>query len=277
MAAAGSPDSVAARPAAGRPTYHILVAVSTLAPPAREETHPALTAGQLERLRALAPPVDVRAGDVIYAAGARDYDFVVLDTGEVEAIRVATPDSPETVVERFGAPQFLGELGALTDQAASLTVRMTVDGRVRQVPRARFRRLMAEDPELSDIVLRAYMARRQLIKSGEGARSLEILGSRMSASALGLRNWAARQLLAHLWVDVDTPEGEALLAAADATADDLPVVMTQGAVLRHATPGVVAELLGLAYRPCPGHVLDLLVVGGGPAGLAAAMYGRPRG
>jgi hypothetical protein len=59
------------------------------------------------------------------------------------------------------------------------------------------------------------MARRQLIKSGEGARSLEIVGSRMSASAMALRNWAARQLLAHLWVDVDTPEGGALLAAAE--------------------------------------------------------------
>jgi thioredoxin reductase (NADPH) len=244
---------------------------------APDEAYPSLTSSQLTRLRALAEPVEVGVGEVLYAAGDVDHDFVVIESGEVEVVRAATPDSPRQVVARFGPGQFLGELNMLTGQAVFLTPRVAVAGRVRRVPHERFRRFMSEDPELSDIVLRSYMARREVLRTGEGARSLEMLGSRMSAAALALRNWAARQQLAHVWVDVDTPEGEALLGSLGAAVEDLPVVVTPTAVLRQASAGVLADHLGLAYRPAPGRLFDLVVVGGGPAGLAAAMYGASEG
>jgi thioredoxin reductase (NADPH) len=140
-----------------------------------------------------------------------------------------------------------------------------------------FRRLMDEDPELSDLILRALLARRRSLRDGEAARSIEILGSDMSAAALALRTYVARQQLPHTWVEIDTPAGAALARAVDARPTDLPVVITPTAVLRHTTPGQLADQLGLSYQPVAGEVLDLVVIGAGPAGLAAAVYGASEG
>jgi len=121
------------------------------------------------------------------------------------------------------------------------------------------------------------MARRRNLRGGEAARSIEILGSEMSAGALALRTYAARQQLPHTWVEIDTPAGAALARAVAAAGADLPVVITPTAVLRHATPALLAGHLGLSYQPAAGPLLDLVIVGAGPAGLAAAVYGASEG
>jgi thioredoxin reductase (NADPH) len=136
---------------------------------------------------------------------------------------------------------------------------------------------MDEDPELSDLILRALVARRRKMQGSEAARSIEILGSTMSAAALALRTYVARQQLPHMWVEVETVAGAALARAVTATPSDLPVVITPTGVLRGATPGQLADQLGLSYRQVAGQVLDLVVVGAGPAGLAAAVYGASEG
>jgi thioredoxin reductase (NADPH) len=99
----------------------------------------------------------------------------------------------------------------------------------------------------------------------------------MSAPTLALRNWAARLRLPHVWVDAESEEGQTLLRRLNAPVEDLPVVVTPTDVLRRATTGQLAEELGLVYREVPGRVFDLVVVGGGPAGLAAAVYGASEG
>ncbi len=123
----------------------------------------------------------------------------------------------------------------------------------------------------------AFMARRELLRHGPGAKSVEILGEEMSAPTLALRNWAARLRLPHVWVDAESEEGHTLLRRLNVPAEDLPVVVTPTDVLRRATTGQLAEELGLVYREVPGRVFDLVVVGGGPAGLAAAVYGASEG
>ena len=246
-------------------------------PAGLEVAFPVLSGAQWDRLWALAIPEDVEVGEVLFRAGDRSYDLVVIESGEVEIVREATGVAPEVVVARHGAGRFLGELNMLTGQAVYLTARVAAAGRVGRVSPERFRKMMGEDPELSDLVLRAFMARRRVLREGEGALSLEILGERVSAPTLALRNWAARQELAHIWVDVDTEPGRAQVAAAGLGVDDLPAVVTPTAVLRHATPGELASHLGLAYDAPPGRVFDLVVVGGGPAGLAAAVYGASEG
>jgi thioredoxin reductase (NADPH) len=238
---------------------------------------PTLSPSQLARLSAWAEPVSVAVGDVLFAAGDLAYDLIFIESGEVEVIRGATPDSPAQVVARHGPGRFLGELNMLTGQAVYLTARVAVAGRVRRIPPPQFRRLMAEDPELSDLILRAFMARREALRTGEGARSIEVVGGRSSAATLAVRNWAARQRLPHVWVDAESPEGENLIASLQVAAEDLPVVVTPTAVLRQATPGVLAEHLGLAFKAAPDRVFDLVVVGAGPSGLAAAMYGASEG
>ena len=121
------------------------------------------------------------------------------------------------------------------------------------------------------------MARRRNLRGGEAARSIEILGNEMSAGALALRTYAARQQLPHTWVEIDTPAGAALARAVTAAGADLPVVITPTAVLRHATPALLTGHLGLSYQPVAGLLLDLTIVGAGPAGLAAAVYGASEG
>jgi thioredoxin reductase (NADPH) len=241
------------------------------------EAFPLLSTAQAEALRQRSTPDDVLVGDVLFRAGDRDYDFVLIDSGEVEIVRAETPDAPEDVVARHGAGRFLGELNMLTGQSAYLTGRVRKAGRIHRLDPEGFRRLMAEDAELSDLILKAFLARRRSLQHGEGARSLEILGSGLSAAAHTLRNWVARQQLPHIWIDIDTPAGKALAAAIDATAKELPVVVTPTGILRNATAGVVAEHIGLSYRVVEGRVYDVVVVGAGPGGLAAAVYGASEG
>ncbi|HTT87960.1 MAG TPA: FAD-dependent oxidoreductase [Acidimicrobiales bacterium] len=245
--------------------------------PPDEVSFPLLTEAQIARLKAHAEPADFEAGRVLYRAGEGDYDFFGIGSGEVEIVREAAPGLPEEVVATLKQGQFLGELNLLTGQLAYLTARTATPARLYRMPRSTFRRVMAEDAELSDVVLSAFMARRELLRHNEAAKSVEILGEEVSAPTLALRNWAARLRLPHAWVDADLEEGRALSQLLKASADDLPIVVTPTKVLLKATPGLLAEELGLVYREVPGRVFDLVVVGGGPAGLAAAVYGASEG
>ncbi len=243
---------------------------------ATDAAFPLLSDEHLERLRAASEPAEFEAGHVLYRAGERGYDFFVVGAGEVEVILQEAPGVPAEVVVRLAPGQFLGELNLLTGQAAYLTARTATPARLYRMPRSDFRRLMAEDAELSDMVLGAFMARREVLRRGPAARSVEILGEEMSAATLALRNWAARLRLPHMWVDVESDEGQTLRELLRAGTDELPVVVTPTRVLHNATPGALAEELGLVYEAVPGRVFDLVVVGGG-AGLAAALYGSSEG
>jgi thioredoxin reductase (NADPH) len=238
---------------------------------------PTLSDQQWARLKAYGVAQDVDAGSMLFRAGDSSYDLIVIESGTVDVIRTETSDTPEAVLVTHGPGRFVGELSLLTGQTTYLSARVAEAGRVHRVPPLAFRRLMDEDPELSDLILRALLARRQSLREGEAARSIEILGSDMSAAALALRTYVARQQLPHMWVDIDTPAGAALARATGAAPADLPVVITPTAVLRHATPGQLADRLGLSYQPPAGEVLDLVVIGAGPAGLAAAVYGASEG
>jgi thioredoxin reductase (NADPH) len=249
----------------------------TVGSSAEQEAHPTLTPEQFDALRARSTPDDARTGDILFRAGDRAYDFILIESGEVEIVRAETPDAPADVVAVHGAGRFLGELNMLTGQTAYLTARVSKPGRIHRLDPEGFRRLMAEDAELSDVILKAFLARRKALQAGEGRRSLEILGSSLSSAAHSLRNWAARQQLPHLWFDFDTPEGKALAAAIHVSAADLPVVVTPTATIRKASAGMVAEHIGLSYRIVEGRVYDVVVVGAGPGGLAAAVYGASEG
>jgi thioredoxin reductase (NADPH) len=195
----------------------------------------------------------------------------------IELVRPATADAPEAVVIRHGPGRFVGELNLLTGQAAFLNARVAEAGLVHRIAPDRFRRLMAEDPELSDILLRALLARRDMLREGTASLGLELVGSAMSAASLALRTYAARRRLPHRWHDVDSPVGEQLMAAVGLDIADLPAGILPDHVLRRATPGDLAEQLGLTYHRPADDPVDLTVIGAGPAGLAAAVYGASEG
>jgi thioredoxin reductase (NADPH) len=217
------------------------------------------------------------AGEVLYAAGDRGYDFIVIEAGEVDVLRPAMPNAPEALIATWGPGRSLGELNLLTGQSAIATARVRAPGVVHRIAPKQFRELMAADAEVSDLVLRVLLARRQSLRQGEGARTLELLGSQLSPATHALRTWASRQELPHTWLDVDDPAGQALGHAAGIGVADLPAVITPTAILRRATAGQVADHIGLALRPDDRHDFDVVVVGGGPAGLAAAVYGASEG
>jgi thioredoxin reductase (NADPH) len=238
---------------------------------------PTLTSVQLATLERRGRREQTAAGDVLYEAGEQDFDFIVVESGEVDVIRPAMPGEPESLIVTWGPGQFLGELNLITGQNAIMTARVRTPGAVLRITSTQFRELMAEDAELSDVLLRSFVARRQELRQGAGAHALEILGSEFSAASHELRTWASRQQLPYTWFNFDDPAGQALATAAGVSGADLPVAITATAIIRNASSATVSDQLGLTLRGDRTHDFDLIVVGGGPAGLAAAVYGASEG
>ena len=238
---------------------------------------PQLSAHQFDRMTAYGVAQPVEVGDIIVRPGDVDYDLILVESGWIEILSPAIGDEPESVVAGYGSGGFLGELNFLTGQTAYLMARVSEAGRIHRISRGRFRQLMATEPDLSDILLRTFLARRDLLRGGPAARALAIVGSELSAESLALRTFAARQRLAHLWLDADSAAGQGLVQSAQIGAADLPAVITAHQVLRRATTGQMAQALGLGLRHSATTPADLIVVGSGPAGLAAAVYGASEG
>ncbi|WP_200952651.1 cyclic nucleotide-binding domain-containing thioredoxin-disulfide reductase [Agromyces sp. Soil535] len=238
---------------------------------------PHVTEAQWDRLVRYGEPMQVGVGDVLFHTGERWYDLILVESGAVEIVRDALPWVGESTIATLGPRTFVGELGLLNGQRAFLTARATEPGRMYRVDHASLQRLMAEDDELCDLLLRTLWARRDVLRKGPAALTLKIVGTSRSAGANALRRYAERLELAYTWVDADDPPTSARLFDHGFTRDDLPVAIVQGENVRNATPGQVADMLGLAYAADDDTTADLAVVGGGPAGLAAAIYGASEG
>jgi thioredoxin reductase (NADPH) len=243
---------------------------------ASSELQPELTPEQWSRLLTYGPPEVVEAGEWLFRIGDL-VDLTAVESGAVEVIQPSMVGTEEVVVRRFGPGQFVGELNVLTRQAAFLEARATRRSVVRRVPPASFRRLMDEDPGLSDVVLRTLLARRRSLHGGEAAHSLELVGHAWSAANFALRTYMERLQVPHTASDYESPTGSGLARAAAIGPDDLPAIITSTTVIRRATPALLAEYLGLAQVLVPGSLFDLVVVGAGPGGLAAAVYGASEG
>ena len=233
---------------------------------------PELTDAQWERLCAFGVPQDVAAGDYLFRSGDRDYDLILVDEGEIEIVRDSIFWIEEAVVTRTGPRTFAGELGLLNGQGAFLSARASAPGRVLRVTRPELRRLMAEDDELCDIILHALWARRESLRRGTAALTLKFVGQSSSRDFLALQRFAERLDLVHKTVAL-APGELGVHEKLGHTVDDLPIAYIQGEAILRATPGVVAERLGLSYQSEGDEIVDLVVIGGGPAGLAAAIYG----
>ncbi len=237
---------------------------------------PELDADEVAVFEALGTRRAVAAGDFLYRQGDPNYDFFVVLTGEVEIV-VDDDDGSERLIASHTANRFLGELNLLTGQRVYVTARVTEPGEVIAVPRDALLRVIATNPKLSDKILASFIARRVLLLSG-AASAIRVIGSRFSGETTQLREFLARSRIPHEWLDPDSdPTVDTLLRTFDVVTDDLPVVIASGTVLRHATSGSVAEHLGLTVGSLPDRCFDLIVVGGGPAGLAAAVYGASEG
>src|SRR6201997_3980681 len=177
------------------------------------------------RLLAYGTPHQTHRGDVLFRPGDEHVDLIVVDRGSVEVVRTETAGVPAATVAAVDAGGFVGELNLLTGQNVYLLCRVREGGTVYRVPPERLRQLMASDVELSDIVFKALIARRELLQRGTAARAVEIVGTGRSAAALALRTYAARQRLIHLWFEAGTPAGRGVMESSGPPREGLPAVV----------------------------------------------------
>ena len=215
---------------------------------------------------------------MLFADGDLTYDLFVVLAGEVRLIeRHGQPG--ETVITTYGRSQFLGEIGLLTGQRAYLSAVAGTAGRVLRVPVAQVRVVMAQEPGLSELILRTFLLRHSILSSrGSG---LTLIGSRFDAGTRRLLEVLARNRLTSKWLELEgSPDAEAMLRELDVPVADLPIVVVPGGpLLRNPGSRELLDALGLSGpgdTDLPG-VCDLLVVGAGPGGLAAAVYGASEG
>ncbi len=264
-----TPSNMNSRRAAGGPVQSDgpLVSPKTASPQLGDEL--------FARLVAYGTPQETQPGDVLFRPGDVDVDLIVVARGSVDVIRTETADVPAGTVAKVGGG-FIGELNLLTGQNVYLLCRVREAGTVYRVNPERLRQLMADDGELSDIIFRALVARRELLRRNAGAKIVEIVGNPRSASGLALRTYAARQRLIHVWFDAGSPAGEALMGSSGLTEDDLPAVVMPSVTLKRATPGTLGQELNLTYHRSSKKPVDVAIVGAGGR-LAAAVYGASEG
>ena len=243
-------------------------------PPDRNGAFPRLDDEQRDRLRAIGEVLAVSPGDILFREGDAAYDFFIVESGAVAIVRGYGDEN--RVIAVHGPHRFLGELNLLTGTRVSLTAVVRDAGEVIRVPIEALLRLVSEDEEMSNLILRAMLARRSiLIEVGGGVR---LVGSRYSQDSRRLREFLGRNRVPHQWVDLeDDEETEALLAAVGVCPNETPVLIGGEGVLRNPTNAELARVLGLGARGAPPPLCDLVIIGGGPAGLAAAVYGASEG
>lgn len=217
----------------------------------------------------------VERGAVLLAEGETEQALPVLLSGRAADVEgFGTPDA--RVVRVHGPGRFLGELGVLTGQPPFVTGVVVDPGEVLSIPADRLRALAAAESAIGDQLLRAFLVRRWLAL-GE-AVGFRIVGSRFSREARQLREFAARNRLPHRFVDLEgDPSAERLLRQLDLAPEETPIVLYRGRLLRRPTTAELAEAFGLRDVSSSERVHDLVVVGAGPAGLAAAVYGASEG
>ena len=232
---------------------------------------PALSAAQLATLAELGEERTAAAGDVIYRVGDTSYPFVAILDGEV-----AIFDTAGNELVRHGAASFLGEVGFLSGQTVFVAAVAAQPLRYIAVDREALRPLLFEDGPLSDLLLSTFIARREALQQVEGV-GFEIIGPHSSAATLRIVNYARTNRLPFAWRDPAQDETAAALVA-ELGDDNLPLVrLPGGPELRAPSTGEVSRVLGIGRVLAPREEVDLLVVGGGPAGLAAAVYGASEG
>jgi CRP-like cAMP-binding protein len=241
----------------------------------RSTRAPTLREDQIEILRRYGQKRKMEVGDVLFRAGDTQNDFIIILEGQVEVVDDFAGGA--RTIGTFLAGRFLGELNMLTGQAMYLTAVVREAGEVLAIPRERLKEIVTEEPNLSDVILKAFLARRiYMIRTGLGLR---IIGSRHSGDTTRLREVAARNRVPHVWIELEeNPEAEVLLGRFGAKPSETPVTVWQGEdVLKNPTNLEFARTTGLEVDAPLERTYDLVVVGTGPAGLGAAVYRASEG
>jgi thioredoxin reductase (NADPH) len=228
-----------------------------------------LSDSQLATLAEVGEERTAKTGETLFEIGDETYPFIAILEGEAAVL-----DDAGREIVRHGASGFLGEMNLLSGQTVFLTAVVTEPMRYIAVNREVLRRLLFEDGSLSDLLLTAFIQRRELLQQRQGV-GIEILGPRDSEETRRLLEFVRRMRLPHSWVDPAEDKGA---AGERIDPGDAPLVRLPGGTeLRRPSNGELSRALGIGLELAPREEVDLLVVGGGPAGLGAAVYGASEG
>jgi len=239
---------------------------------------PKLTAEQIRQLarHAGASAKTFRPGEALFRAGDRDPKFLVIKSGELEIIDI-TGDQPKTLRVQ-GPGEFTGDVGHLTGSPKVVSAIARSDCEVYEMSEAELRKVLNQDPQISDLILQAFIARRQLMRESPEFTGLRVIGSRYSRDTFRIRDFLAKNRVLFTWLDLEgDPAVKEVLQQFGVTEADTPIVACAHClVLRNPSNRELAEKIGIR-RPLDHTVYDLAIVGSGPAGLAAAVYGASEG
>jgi thioredoxin reductase (NADPH) len=248
---------------------------SLISPESAQQLLPKLTDDQLATLRSYGVIEQTSVGQVLATAGDLTYDLLVVLQGEVECSDIY--DGHRRPLLIHGPRDFIAELDLLTGQRVYATFVVTQAGSIIRVPRPAVKSIIDADGSLGELLVQTLFRRREallLLRSG-----MQLIGSRYSPDTQRLREFAAHNRLAFHWIDLDNdPVAAALLHTLGLQPRDTPVALLGGStVLVNPSNSELATVAGITDEPRAGSIFDLLVIGAGPAGLAAAVYGATEG
>ena len=216
-------------------------------------------------------------GEILFSVGERDFPFFIIESGAVEILD--TSDDQPKRIRLHKAGEFTGDVSHLTGRPSIVKGVAHTRCDVFAVPAGALRELLNVCPELSDIVLKAFIARRELVRLSGTFKGARVIGSRYSHDTSRITEFLAGNRILYTWLDLEKENEEevsVLLNRFGLQASDTPVVMTAGRLLRNPGNAELADALGIR-RPLEHSIYDLAVIGAGPAGLAAAVYAASEG
>src|ERR1700719_832675 len=241
-----------------------------------EARFPKLDAGKIAGLAAFGQQRDAQANEVILERGDLHHGIFVVLSGRIEVVRVSADG--ETVLHVLGRGEFTGDVNLLSGRGTLIRARALEASTLLEIDRANLRHIMQTDAALGEIFLNAFLLRRVFLISNSVGDAV-LIGSNHSSDTLRLREFLARNGQPHTYLDVEVdPEVQTVLDQFGVPLADIPVLICRGAVaLRNPSNSEAAECLGLNAGIDQGDVSDMVVVGAGPSGLAAAVYGASEG
>ncbi len=241
-----------------------------------EIAFPRLTAKQIDSLRPWGHERAVEAGEALFSEGDRGFCFYVILAGAVEIVEHSSGEARVVTVHEPG--EFTGDVDTLSGRVALVTARVARAGRLLEIGARALREAVDALPEVGEVILRAFLTRRTLLLS-EGFEGVKILGSRFSPDAHRLRDFATRNAIPFTWIDLEADEqAETLLREFGVPVSATPVVIGRdGHYLANPSVAELGRCAGLDVAIDASEILDLVVVGAGPTGLAAAVYAASEG
>ena len=243
---------------------------------ARTQAFPVLSTAQINRLRPGGKLRKVEPGEILFQPDDTRVPFFVLLSGGMEIVQ---PDlTGERPIVTHGPGQFTGEITMISGQRCLVRGRVTQAGEFLEISPDGLRSIVAKDAELSEIFIRAFILRRLALIS-HGLGNVILMGSRHCANTLRLREFLSRNAHPYTYIDLDTDKtSQELLDRFEVKTNEVPVIICNGhTVLKNPTTQQLADCLGFNVSIDSSQVRDLIIVGAGPSGLAAAVYGASEG